>query len=421
MQDRWEPLGFWPGEMYLPNNTVQMEKWAVIACDQYTGKRAYWEKVAQFVGSSPSTLHMILPEIYLGKGEKNISLIQQKMEEYLEKHTLIPYIKNGFVLVERSLETGKRLGLIGMIDLEQYNYEADSISLIRPTEGTITQRIPPRLTIREKACMEFSHVILLIDDPENLLFSAIHQVREKTPDVYDFELMGKGGHIKGWSIDNESGKNALYNSLKALLDKEKTDSSMLFAVGDGNHSLATAKTHWEKLKERLTTEEQKNHPARYAMVEVQNIYDPAILIEPIHRILYGWDEGEMKKAWSDFTLTRGIKQSSVKTKQALAVEGSLGTSYWEKSEENTIFVQYVQAFLDMWTQKNPNIQVDYIHGDQEVSTLVAEQKGIGIILPPIAKESVLPFVQKNGPYPRKSFSVGHADEKRFYLEGRKIK
>lgn len=423
MTDRWEPLGLRPGEMYLPDAFVQMEKWAVIACDQYTGKRVYWQQVERFVNQSPSALNMILPEIDLDQAEEKIPHIQQTMKGYLEQKIITPGIKEGFILVERSLHTGKRLGLVGMIDLEHYDFSARSISLVRPTEGTIMERIPPRLLIRQGAELEFSHVILFVDDPENLLFTAVSKAQNNAPALYDFELMKKGGPIKGWPLEGEKEKDAVYAALKKLLEREDGANPMLFAVGDGNHSLATAKVHWEKVKRNLIGKGQQDHPARYAMVEVQNLYDPSILIEPIHRIIYLWDEREMMGAWEVFALDRGISKRTSKTKKTLTIQTFTKTSYWAMNQEaeGQVFIQYVEEFFDQWLGKVPFVKVDYIHGEEEVQALVGETKGIGMILPPIAKEDVLPFIKKNGPYPRKSFSVGHADEKRFYLEGRKIR
>jgi len=288
-------IGIHIPEILLPEKSVSYEKWAVIACDQYTSQPEYWEEVSEIVGDSYSTLKLTLPEVYLEHGnydtEGMIKKIHGNMREYLDKNVLVPQ-KPGFIYVERTTEQGTRKGLVISIDLENYDYAANSQSLVRPTEKTVIERIPPRVKVRENATAEFPHIMLLIDDPNEAIIEPLSDMKNKLEKVYDFELMMHGGHISGYKIEDGELMGKLISGFEKLGDAElirekysltEDKAVLLFAVGDGNHSLASAKAHWENVKKTLSAEQVETHPARFALVEVVNVHDKSLIVEPIHR------------------------------------------------------------------------------------------------------------------------------------------
>ena len=291
MNDIFSTLGFKAADILLPKKGIDCEKWAVVACDQYTSQPEYWESLSQFVGDSPSTLRLIYPEVYLDRGDKEaiISSINENMNKYLEEDVFTLY-KDSFILVKRDTESGTRYGLMVALDLEAYSYAKDSRTLIRATEGTILSRIPPRKEIRKDAPIELPHIMVLISDKDRSIIEPLRDKRDSLSVVYDTDLNKNGGHITGYLVDGNEDKDKIANAFKALYDALDPKNPLLFAMGDGNHSLATAKSCWEDIKKDLSEEEKKNHPARFALVELENIFDSGLQFEPIHRVFFNIDD-----------------------------------------------------------------------------------------------------------------------------------
>ena len=277
---------FEPADILLPDDTVEKDKWAVIACDQFTSQPDYWDEVKKYVGDSPSALNVVFPEIYLGgkdgiSDEKRIENINSTMKKYLSDNTLKQAVTVGYVFVERTTESGVRLGIVGKIDLDTYDFDPKNKTLIRATEGTVLSRIPPRVKIRQNASIELPHVMLLVDDPQDKILGDLQKNKDSFRKLYDTDLMAGGGHITGYAIEGADAEAVT----KTFADKEADCGGFLFAVGDGNHSLATAKTCWENIKGNLTEEERQDHPARYALVEICNLHSNALEFKPIHRLI----------------------------------------------------------------------------------------------------------------------------------------
>ncbi len=399
--------------------TADMHRWAVIACDQFTSDQAYWARVRETVGDAPSTLHMILPEADLGSVDEAAAIerINATMETYLEQQVFVNY-PDSYVYVERTLQNGTvRPGLIGAVDLEEYNYNMGSESAVRATERTVLERIPPRVRVRKDAGIEFPHVLMLADDDKKQLIEPIAAVKDQLPKLYDFDLMEHGGHIAGWLVTGEEAKafDARLEAYIASVPAKYADLSgapVVLAVGDGNHSLATAKSCYETLKEQYPGVDLVSHPARYALVELENIHDDSQVFEPIHRILFDMDG---KKLLKDL--------QAVCAEDGFAVEyvmgAERGTLYLDKAK-GELAVAVLQEFLDKWMQEN-KCEIDYIHGDDEVAELAQKPNSIGFLLPSMEKHQLFRGVISGGVLPRKTFSMGHAREKRYYLEGRRIK
>ena len=417
-----ENVGILPCDLLLPADHVDHEAWACVACDQYTSQPEYWEESAAIVGEKPSCLKLVLPECYLPETEARVPRIHAEMAKYVSDGTLRQKITDGFILVERTTESGRRLGLVCVADLEQYDYTGKKC-LIRPTEQTITARLPARLTIRRDAPMELSHIMLLMDDPMQSVIEPVYFKRSQLTALYDFPLMQQGGHLRGWAITREEDKAAILDALcalKATLGPEP----LLFAVGDGNHSLATAKARWEELKPTLTPDEQADHPARFAMVEVENIHDRALKFEPIHRIVKGVDPNALMQDWLEYCLSRGMELNGrlAKNEQTLSVvyEGCEMMAVIA-NPEGPLPVSTLQIYLDDFLARHPEAEIDYIHGDDVLRQLVSTPDSIGFLLPPLEKSAFFQAVQTLGILPRKTFSMGHAHEKRFYMECRRIR
>jgi len=391
-------------DILLPEK-VEYKKWSVVACDQYTSEKEYWDRVEENVGDAPSTLNIVYPEAYLSEGDARIEKINSCMHKYLADGLFKEY-KNSYIYVERTLSGNRvRRGIIGTIDLEDYDYTKGSKSKIRATEGTVAERIPPRVKIRENAPLELPHAILLIDDKEDIV---IPKGSDKEP-IYDFDLMEDGGHIKGYVID---GKEADVIAEKFEKYALSVKDGLVFAVGDGNHSLATAKTCWENLKKTLSEEEQKNHPARFCLVEVENLYDEALEFEPIHRVLFNVNHEEVINSLKKFSSEgKGDKDHKVKF-----VYGETQDEIVLKNTSSNLAVGAVQNFIDKM-----GYDADYIHGDDTTKRLAAKENAFGFILSSMEKESLFETVIKDGALPRKTFSMGEAHEKRFYIEAKKIK
>ena len=400
-------------EILLPE-TEKMSNWSVVACDQYTSEPEYWNRVKTTVADSPSTFNLILPEIYLedDDSEQKIEKIHNSMDEYINNGIFKSY-NNSLIYVERQLANGfVRKGIIGALDLDEYDYSVGSKSLIRATEGTVTSRIPPRLKVRNNASLELPHILILIDDDKKTIVESIN--KSELEKVYDFELMENGGRIEGYLI-NEPEK--IISSMEILYDKISPDNPLLFAVGDGNHSLATAKAYWENIKTSLSDDEKELHPAKYALVEIGNLHDDSLIFEPIHRVLFNCDIDNFIKELSEFY---DISYDCGKQSFEIVINGNKKTIYINNPKSN-LPVGSLQLFIDEYLKNHSEVKIDYIHGENVVNELSKNENNIGFLLPPMDKSDLFSTVIADGALPRKTFSMGEACEKRFYLEARKIK
>ena len=482
----------------LPNDDIDMEKWSVIACDQFTSQADYWDAVEKYVADAPSTLNVVFPEIYLGTitkqendcnssgdGFKNdketgrktkyasmtdderIKYINTTMDTYLTDGTLKQAVTDGYVLVERTTESGVRLGIVGLIDLDDYDFDPKKKTLIRATEGTVISRIPPRVKIREHAAIELPHVMLLVDDPidgqntdggmetsrENVInigavkhgiIEYVYAIRDTFRNLYDTDLMQGGGHIRGYAIEGEAAKQVT----EIFAAKQESCGGFLFAVGDGNHSLATAKTCWENIKKsgKFTEEQLKTHPARHALVEICNLHSEALEFKPIHRLLTNIDVKDMLSFFEAEITKQGLESTegdeivfeyiesgsgdSAKTANGneAVLENNDGTSTAAikthgisiTNRGDRLPVEILQGILDKYLETHANVAIDYIHGDEALHGLVQETKGCGIFLQSIDKSTLFPAINAGGVLPRKTFSIGEANEKRYYMECHKI-
>lgn len=392
-------------KILLPNQEIDFTKWSVIACDQFTSEPEYWQQLSDSILDSPSTFHLIFPEVYLGNNEEaTIQKINHNMKKYLDDH-LFADEGDCFVLVNRKTEyKNRRLGLVISVDLEAYDYSEKSQSLIRATEKTVISRIPPRVKIRKDALIELPHVQLLMDDRELHIIENLYEKRNQLEKIYDFDLNMNGGHLTGYKISDTS---FIISQLNQLIKD-----NMLFIVGDGNHSLATAKACWEMIKPSLNKEELINHPSRYAMVELINIHDEGLEFEPIHRVIFNADE--------DFI--PGLKQLANGNSKCFIYTKITGKTPFPLTENAPEAIRLVQDYVDKYIHDNPNASVDYVHGEDSLLSICKKHpNAIGITLPPINKNDIFDYVAHFGVLPRKSFSMGEASEKRYYLECRKIK
>jgi hypothetical protein len=438
----FEKIGVQIPRVYLPAAGIDLTKWAVVACDQYTSEPEYWEQVERIVGDSPSTYHMILPEIYLGTPEEaeKTRCINIRMQEYLDRGLLIPH--EGIFYVERWFGSKCRRGILLCLDLEKYDFRKGSQSLIRATEGTIVERLPPRMKIREHAVLEIPHIIVLIDDPERTVIEPLGllagQGSEALVEHYDFDLMLGSGHLAGFQVVDPQVEAGVIQALDALAEPENfrrkyglgADQSLfLFAMGDGNHSLATAKSIWEKNKSRVGMD----HPSRYALVEIENVHDEGIDFEPIHRVLFGLNQDIMTAMQEHFgsnyrfTPTPDLQVMTetvecwCENKQAFGVITESVVGYVEiENPSSNLAVGTLQTFLDGFMKAGGAAKIDYVHGFDAVSRLGSQPRNSGFFLPCMDKNDLFKTVILDGALPRKTFSMGEAFEKRFYMESRKI-
>ena len=408
----------------LPKD-VDMTKWSVVACDQYTSEPEYWKEVEKEVGSSPSTLNLILPELYLEDTdiEDRIKKINKTMEEYLDESMFNEY-KDTMIYLERTQKDGKvREGLMAMVDLEDYSYEKGSQTLIRATEKTVIERIPPRLKVRENASLELPHIMILIDDEKKNIIESLKDKVTSEDVVYDFDLMENGGHIKGYKLSDEV-INGIESGLESLMDKDyfekkynvKNKGVLLFAMGDGNHSLATAKANYENLKKTMSEDEYLNNPARYALVEVVNLHSPALEFEPIHRVIFNTDVNNLIEElykYYDINEDGDGEYFELVTKD-------FDKRLYISNPKSNIAVGSIQMFLDDYL-KDHSGKLDYIHGDETTRSMGSEEGNVGILFEAMPKEELFRTVILDGALPRKTFSMGHSYDKRYYLEARKIK
>ncbi|MBQ7054479.1 MAG: DUF1015 domain-containing protein [Oscillospiraceae bacterium] len=413
---------FAPGDVLLPKDGTDMTKWSVVACDQYTSEPEYWSSVSSFVGDAPSTLHLTFPEIYLedGDGDARIERINSSMAEYIANGIFAEKVSK-YIYVERTQRNGKiRRGLMGVVDLEEYDYMPGSQSKIRATEGTVLERIPPRVKIRKNAKLEIPHIMLLIDDAEKTVIEPL--AGAELPVAYDFKLMENSGSIRGYFV-NADEEARIDKALAALADEAAFNKKynvsgkgvLQFAVGDGNHSLATAKECWRLVKETISPDEYETHPARFALCELVNLHDASLEFEAIHRVVFDIDTAKMRKALSEYyELSNSAEQKFI----MITADGTeeIGIA----NPKSNLTVGSLQKFIDDYLKENGG-KVDYIHGEDVVKRLGAEPGNAGFILPVISKDSFFPTVICDGALPRKTFSMGDAWDKRFYLESRVIK
>lgn len=445
----FEEYGIQIPSIYLPKNKENLKTWSVIACDQYTQDKEYWKKVEDFTNNKPSTLNITLPEVYLSDANKpeRIKNIKKTMKDYLASDVL-QELPQGMMYIERTTGYGRvRKGLVTAIDLETYDWKPFTTSLIRATEATILDRIPPRMEIRRDAPIETPHIMLLVNDKNGCLVDSIGQEAKKDKPTYDTDLMMNSGHISGWLVNSDNEMKILSDALSQLktTQTQKDNSVFLFAVGDGNHSLATAKAVWDEFKEKNGGIKQadktisipkglENHNARFALIEIVNIYDKGLTFEPIHRVLFNCNSKDLL----NFVCTK-LQGTIVDyaTEQELSHDVSSSKNHFGfvyeangkiiysclKTEIEGLAVSKLQPVLDEFLTQihaDTKSQIDYIHGTDEVYRLGGKNGSTSILLPPIEKESFFSTIANSGPLPRKSFSMGEASEKRFYMECRKL-
>ena len=426
MNDLFETLPFRPADILLPKD-CEYSKWSVVACDQYTSQPEYWQRVEEYVGRAPSTLRLILPESCLEgpNVETDIMEINNTMSRYLREGRFVEH-PGALFYVERTLDNGRvRRGLMGMVDLEQYDYEPGSFAPIRATEGTVLSRIPPRVAVRKNAPVELPHVMLLVDDPDQTVIEPLADQTDSMQVLYDFDLMERGGHIKGWEL-TEDQQAQVARALSALADPAKFNARygtqdaavMLFAVGDGNHSLATAKECYERQKRLTPPEHWANLPARYALVELDNLHDASLEFEPIHRVVFGVEPEKVVEALLNACpgAYAGEGDGHVLRWYAQDRKGAVTVPHPDAQLE----VGTLQPVLDQYVKEHGG-SIDYIHGADVARELAARPGNIAFLLPAMGKEQLFPTVIHDGVLPRKTFSMGEAHDKRFYLEARKIR
>ena len=426
MRDPFDGLAFRPADILLPQN-CDYTKWSVVACDQYTSQPEYWQEVEELVGSAPSTLRLILPESCLDgpSVETDIMEVNNTMTRYLREERFCT-LPASLIYVERRLDNLRlRRGLVGMVDLEQYDYEPGAEAQVRATEGTVMARIPPRVAVRKNAPLELPHVMLLADDPEKTVLEPLSARKDQMEKVYDFDLMERGGHIAGWRLDGES-MALVAAALRKLADPAafrarygvEDKPVLLFAVGDGNHSLATAKECYERQKRLTAPEKWDALPARYALCEVVNLHDESLEFEPIHRVLFGVDPEALLKelmlAYPGAHLGPGEgHQISFLHRDGTGV-------VTVPNPKAQLPVGTLQAFLDAYVIRH-KCRIDYIHGEDVTRDLASRPGNLGFLLGAMGKAELFPTVLHDGVLPRKTFSMGEASDKRFYLEARKIR
>ena len=396
----------------IPNKGIDMTKWSVVSCDQYTSEPDYWSKLERIVNNAPSALRLIYPEVYLSETEpeKRIAKINKTMQEYLDGG-VFREIKDNYILIKRDTCLGhSRLGLVAPVDLEDYSFIQPCSSIIRSTEDVVRDRIPPRLKIRRGAPIELPHIILLIDDRKKEILEPLWERRDSLEKLYDFDLNMNGGHIVGYKVDKDAVNTAfdkyVTNTVKNLYGKE---SNFVFAVGDGNHSLATAQAYWNEIKETLTEEERKTHPARFALCEIENLHSDGILFEPIHRFVFNAGENFINYLKDNLCGSAKVTVFNDKGESEISVDSNSAKA-----------IADIQSVIDKYLKENKDCSIDYVHGEESLRWVAKANKGVAIFMPKLEKEDLFGYVLENGTLCRKSFSMGEADEKRFYLEAKKI-
>lgn len=406
---------FKKADILIPQN-VDLTKWSVVACDQYTSEPEYWHEVENFVGDAPSTLNITFPEVYLAEGDARIQNINSTMHKYLRDSIFKKYPQS-LIYIERTTDGKKiRKGIVGAVDLEDYDFKKGSDSKIRATEGTVLERIPPRVKIRENAPLELPHVMLLIDDKEGLVIEKLAAQKNSMEKLYDFDLMQNGGHLTGYLVPDGIAEQTLAE-LGKLEESADAAGTFTYAVGDGNHSLATAKTCWENLKKTLSPEKRKTHPARFALCELENIHDNALFFEPIHRVVFGANPDDLLEGMKKFYKTSQTDNGG----QCIEYITKSGTGkIYVENPKSRLTVGTLQIFLDEYMKTHTNVTTDYIHGEDVCRELGKKDDNIGFVLPAMEKSELFPSVAQDGALPRKTFSMGEAYEKRFYMEAKMI-
>ena len=433
----YSTIGLQAPDLLLPKSNIDLTRWSVVACDQFTAQPDYWERVEEKTKDLPSTYHLMLPEAYLGaaKAEEHQARVNHTMSNYLDNGIFRGV--EGFIYVERETSTGIRQGLVAALDLECYDFSPESTSLVRATEGTIVDRLPPRIAIRKDAPLELPHILVLIDDPDFAVIQPLVKIKKELEKLYEFSLMESGGTIRGYHVNQPSIEEQIVSAFQKLKSTEwQTERygiskhPLLYAVGDGNHSLATAKSIWEMMRSDVPS----IHPARYALVEIVNLHDPSIVFEPIHRVAINVKldlESEIKSFFNGEIIVETFDQWEelrrfVESQQhgsqifGFLLNGS-AKSVRIVNPPHTLVVGSLQRFLDAMKEKNPLMEIDYIHGDDAITELSKKPGNAGFVLPAMDKFKLFEAVIKNGPLPRKTFSMGEAQDKRYYLECRKIK
>ena len=415
---------FVPADILIPDfDKCSGTKWASVACDQFTSEPEYWEAAAEIAGDEPSTLNLMIPEVYLAETDARLPLVHSKMNEYL-KDVLVSH-PDSFVYIEREQSDGRvRRGLVGMVDLEHYDYNKGANSLVRATEGTVLERIPPRVAVRREASLELPHVMILIDDPDKTVIEPLANASDNFEKAYDFDLMLGGGHIRGSFVPDEH-KVRIDEALFALATDEKMTekygatglSPLLFAVGDGNHSLATAKATFEEIKAR-DGEAAMNSSARYALAEVVNLHDEALDFEPIYRVVFDVHGEKLLAELCEYA--KSLKGSAAPQTVHYIFNGTEGDIIFN-SPVQQLAVGTLQDFLDEYKKNNPKAEIDYIHDESSLRALAEKENSVGFLFDGMGKDELFRTVIFDGALPRKTFSMGHARDKRFYLECRKIK
>ena len=420
--------------LLLPRADIPLETWSVVACDQYTSQPEYWEEVRRIVGADPSTLHLIFPEAHLESADRKqaIASINQRMQAYLKSGVLVEQ-RPGFMLVEREVgRAASRKGLVVALDLEQYDYRDGAQKLIRTTEGTDQSRLPPRIQVREKASLETPHIMVLIDDPQQTVIEPLGE--EDLKQAYDVELMLGGGRLRGWHIDDGTLIDEIAGRLARLACGEPP---LIYALGDGNHSFATARAVWERLKAEAADECQiMHHPARYALAELVNVHDEGLEFAPIHRVVFGVDAADLLRSMETHCTEWGFSRRTFTDRdgwEAACREAVVGPRhhipYISGAEHGLLSiarpnfqleVASLQAFLDRYLDAHPRARLDYIHGDDVLEKLTAEPDSVGFLLPAMDKRDLFKTIIMDGATPRKTFSLGEAAEKRYYLECRRL-
>lgn len=417
--ERLSKLGVKLPEILIPGEGISFEKWSVIACDQFSSEPSYWAETRRLVGDAPSTLNLFVPECNLEDDDLDEQIGRTRVAMLdLIQGAVLRKLAPGFILVERSTpHVARRMGLVLAVDLESYDFSENSRSLIRPTEGTILKRLPPRMAVRRKAPLDLPHIIMLIDDPSDLVMSAARMAARTAGErVYDFDLMQGGGHVSGFHVkEHEAGP------LVSAFERLVNGTDLLFAVGDGNHSLASAREIWLEMKAVAPPD----HPKRYAMVEVENIYDPGLVFHPIHRVMFDVQDSKLKTYLGErlgaTTMPRTGNKLSSGELEILSSDGN--AERWRiRNPGGRLVVEPLQEALDSYLELQPEAHLDYIHGKNSVRELVLSGAGrrLGMILPEIDKAAFFRYIADMGVFPRKTFSIGEAAEKRYYLEARHI-
>ena len=413
-----------PADILLPDMNVDMKKWAVIACDQFTAQPEYWKRVEDYVQEAPSMLRLIYPEIYLNTDDRQaytdrIAAIQNEMSAYLKDEVLKERVHQGYVLTVRQTSAGERIGLVAELDLEKYDYHVGTDAPVRATEATVKERIPVRVGIREGASLESPHVMVLMDDPKKQLLEELYEERTSFEKLYDTELMEDGGHVTGYAV---TGVYAERVSAR-LQQMEAACPGIFLAFGDGNHSLASAKTCWENAKKDLTEEEQTDHPMRYALVEAVNLYSPSLLFYPIHRVLYNCDDNTLANGFAEYLKKQDMRLAQTDDDAQADVTflyKENKSSYKIGNRAGHLPVELLQKYLDEYLKEYPEQKLDYVHSEVAAEHIAKDGRGCAMILGAFDKSSLFDAIEAGGVLPRKTFSIGEDIQKRYYMECRKL-